>query len=333
MTYQWNPRELTTVFALPAGVADQSLKMAGLPQLKVLIWFARRGTFDPAACAAATGYSAADCADAMQYWVERGILRAEGEPASPVSPLSQAPLPPLQPAAQAGGKPPRPQLPQVLERQRTDRDFAYLIKTAEARLGRPVTPGEMETFAYINEGLGLPAEVILMMLVDALKRGRLKVPSAFRSYLEKMAVSWSDQGIVTVAAAEAELCRRERQEELREKLQTLFSLNRTPTLLQTDAALRWFDEWRFSEEVVKVAYERCREKTGGFNAAYVTRILESWHADGISTPEAARQALVPAKRGGAKPLLSEQADSPGGDAYEQAVADWRPTYKKKGKKT
>ena len=333
MTYQWNPRELANVFALPAGVADRALKLAGPAQLKVLIWFARRGTFDPAACAAATGVSAADCADAMQYWINEGILTTgEAAPVSPVS-VSPPPMPPLKPAADTVGNAARPQLPQVLERQRTDRDFAYLIKTAEARLGRPVTPGEMETFAYINEGLGLPAEVILMMMVDALKRGRMKVPSAFRSYLEKMAASWADQGIVTVAAAEAELCRRERQEQLREKLKTLFSLSKTPTLLQTDAALRWFDEWRFSDEVVKIAYDRCREKTGNFHAAYVTRILESWHAEGISTPEAAREALVPAKRGGAKPLLSEQADSSQWDAYEQAVADWRPTYKKKGKKT
>ena len=330
MTYQWNPRELAALVALPAGVADRTLKLAGPTQLKVLIWFARQGKFDAAACGAAIGASPADCADAIRFWVEAGILVAEGTP-DPL-PRQVTVLPPPVPAAETVQKPARPQLPQVLERQRTDPDFAYLIKTAEERLGRPVTPGEMESFLYINQNLGLPAEVILMMLVDALKRGKLKVPSAFRSYLEKMAASWSEQGILTVAAAEKELCRRERLEELREKLQTLFSLNRTPTLLQAEAALKWFDEWGFSDGVVTVAYERCREKTGGFNASYVTRILESWHEEGITDPEAARQALAPAKKPAGKPLMSEETGGGQKDAYEQAVADWRPVYKKKGKK-
>ena len=76
MKYQWNGEQLGSVFALPAAVVDQHIRMAGSAQLKVLLWFCRHGggCFDAADCSAAIGLSPADCADAMQYWVEAKVL-------------------------------------------------------------------------------------------------------------------------------------------------------------------------------------------------------------------------------------------------------------------
>ena len=80
MTIRWNPEALDEVFALPAQVVDRHIRLAGSAQLKVLLWLARagRGTFDADACAAAIGLSAADCTDALQYWVETGVLSRGG---------------------------------------------------------------------------------------------------------------------------------------------------------------------------------------------------------------------------------------------------------------
>lgn len=328
MTYQWNSDSLSAVMALPTAVVDRALKLAGAPQLKVLLWFTRHGGFDAAACAAAVGIAEGDCRDAMQFWVEMGVLRAEGT-AEVAAPAVSAPVPtpaPVLPAS-APAKVKRPSFREAVARQKSSPDFDYLLKMAEQRLGRTITPAEAETFLYIYDTVGLPAEVILMLLVYAIRNGKVKSRSGFRSYLEKAALSWAENGITTVAAAEEELCRGERRHAVREHVQALFSLTRPLTLLQVEAAVRWVDEWHFSDDMLQIALAKCREKTGDFNANYITRILEGWLADGVTTPEQAAVAAAPRKRQNAKPLLSDEAAVPDATDYERAAADWRPVYK------
>ncbi len=327
MTYQWNSDSLGAVMALPTAVADRALKLAGAPQLKVLLWFTRHGGFDAAACAAATGITEGDCRDAMQFWVEMGIVRAEGAPETPAQKPSAAEFPPLAELPKpAPEKIKRPSFRDAVARQKESPDFDYLLKMAEQRLGRTVSPAEAETFLYIYDTVGLPAEVILMLLVYAVRSGKVKARSGFRTYLEKAALSWAKNGITTVAAAEAELCLQERRHTVREHIQTLFALARPLTLLQTEAAVRWVDEWHFSDDMLLIALAKCREKTGDFNANYVTRVLEGWLADGITTAEQAAAAAAPRKRSNAKPLLSDEATVPDATDYERAAADWRPIY-------
>lgn len=316
-------------FTLPTAAADRALRLASRAQFKVLLWFARHTEdFDVAACAAAVGESEADCADALLFWQEMGVLTDGDAAVPPAAPAPSAPSPDL-PPLDVTPMPKRPQLPDVVAKMRTSNKFRYLAKTAEERLGRAVSPIEQESLLYIYEGIGLPVEVILMLLVSIIPKGKAKSGSAFAHYLEKAAISWSEAGITTIDAAEAELCRQERREAVREHLKTLFSLER-PSLLQVDAACCWIDQWHFSDEVLLVAYERCREKTGGFNANYVTRVLEGWLADGVTTPDQAREALLPKKKTAGKPLLSDEHAAPADtDTYERTAATYRPVYKKK----
>ncbi len=328
MTYQWNSGVMGAVMAVPTAV-EKSLKLASKGQLKVLLWFAANGGFDAAACAAATGLPQAECCDAMSFWVERGILRAEGKE-NPAPPLPAADIEPPKPTPQQEK---RPTFREAVARQKSSADFDYLLKTAEQRLGRSITPGESETFLYIYDTIGLPVEVILMLLVYAVRNGKVKARSGFRTYLEKAALSWAEQGIVTVAAAEAELCQQERRQAVREHIGKLFNMERPLTLLQVDAAIQWMDEWRFSDEMLLLALAKCREKTARVNFNYITRILEGWMAEGISTPEAAAAAAAPKKKPTAKPLLSDEGEVPDATDYERAAADWRPVYTaKKAKK-
>ena len=318
---------LSSVMAIPTAAVDRALRLAGVAQWKVLLWFSRHGRFDVTQCAAATGLSVADCRDAMLFWVETGVVQKTGEePPSTEPAVVSTPQPPSRPAPQ---KPVRPTFPEVVTRQKNSAEFDYLLKTAEQRLGRTITPGEMESFLYIYDTVGLPVEVILMILVYAVENGKVKARSGLRTYLEKVALSWAEQGIVTVALAEEELCRQERRHAVRDHIQALFSLTRPLTLLQVEAAQQWVDEWHFSDEMLLVALAKCREKTGNFNVNYISRVLESWLADGISTPEQAAAAATPRHRAGAKPLLSDNNHPSDSEDYERAAADWRPVYKAK----
>ena len=48
-------------------------------------------------------------------------------------------------------------------------------------------------------------------------------------------------------------------------------------------------EWHFSPDLIREAYERCVDQTGKMNLRYMNKILERWHREGILTLEQAKQ--------------------------------------------
>ena len=85
MSYQINLGEWNSVFAVPSSLVDQHMKLAGAVQLKVLLWVLRHSgeEISDETLAAAVGASPADTRDAMQYWVETGLLTQDGSRLSP----------------------------------------------------------------------------------------------------------------------------------------------------------------------------------------------------------------------------------------------------------
>ncbi len=327
-SYQWNPAAFGKILALPAAVAEQHLKLAGPLQLKVLLWFAsQNGVFDQAACAAACGYSAADCADAMRYWVSAGLLCENGAVPTPVTPAptpslpTAAPNPSLPPAPTPRPRAVKPQMKEVVATQKRSPQFAYLLDTVSARLGKPLTYGDMETLLYLHDTAALPVEIILMVVEYAAQSDRFSM-----RYIEKVALDWADKGITTLAAAEEHLCYLERGQDALLKVQTVCALPRPLSAAATTMALaeKWVFTWQVADELLRYAYSVCLESKGGFHAKYIDRVLENWRAQGIATAEAAMALSASPKKAAAKPT-EEQSE------YEQMVENYLPVYKKKKK--
>lgn len=335
MEYRWNPENLSEVLVLPATVVDKHIKMAGVQQLKVLLWLSRRGkgSFSPESCSKALGISPAECSDALQYWLETGILI----PGTPSDQMSAAPAAGGQAAAvpamqeqvrretSAENKPapaPRPravkpQMPEVLARQKQSGEFAYLLDTVAARLGRLLSHGDMETLLYLYDSAGLPVEVILMVVAYAAAEEKMNM-----RYIEKVALDWADKGIVTISAAEEYLCRMEHRRDAWMKVQSLCELAKAPTAAAMDAAEKWFEDWHLDEGLVRLAYDKCVEKTGKFQYKYMDKILESWRLDGIDTAE---KAQAQSRR---RASASSNETSMDLDDYEDMVRNYVPVYKK-----
>ena len=74
--YCINPKEFSGVFAVPAAVVDRHIKLAGSAQLKALLWIYRHSCepIDIEKLSKAIGISVADVKDALQYWLECGLL-------------------------------------------------------------------------------------------------------------------------------------------------------------------------------------------------------------------------------------------------------------------
>lgn len=319
--YQWNPTAFSQVLALPAAVAEQHLKLAGPLQLKVLLWFASQGgTFDAAACAKAVGYSEADCADAMQYWVAAGLLSQDGAvvpaptPAPVAAPVSLPPAPTPRPRAV------KPQMKEVVATQKRSPQFANLLDTVSARLGKPLTHGDMETLLYLHDTAALPVEIIMMVVEYAAQGDHFSM-----RYIEKVALDWADRGLTTFEAANDHLCFLERGHEALLKVQTVCALPRPLSTSGNTMTLaeKWVFGWQTADDLLRYAYAVCVDSKGGFHAKYIDRVLENWRAQGITTAEQAA-ALS------GKPAKTAVADAPQSE-YEEMVENYLPVYKKKKK--
>ena len=81
MPYSINIDELSNMFAVPSRVADKLIKLSGAIQLKVLLIALNN---NPAKISADVideklGISQIDVTDALNYWVECGILTDAGK--------------------------------------------------------------------------------------------------------------------------------------------------------------------------------------------------------------------------------------------------------------
>ncbi len=334
--YRWNPAGMTRVFALPADV-EKHIRLAGALQLKVLLWLACRGegVFDAEACAAAVGKAAADCADAFDYWMEAGMLlpASGGEALLAAQPVqatvapqpAPTPAPPPQAVPIPRPRPVKPDFTEVLARQQDSTEFAYLLDTASARFGRPISHADMQTLLYLYDTAGIPAEVVLMVIAYAVSKGKINM-----RYVEKVALEWADQGIDTIGAAEKYLCRLERRDAAGARIKTLLGLERSLTAAQMETAEKWLYEWQTSPELIQLAAKLCRTKTGKFNCSYVDKVLESWRLDGIDTPEKARALAEKSRsKSAATPVENSSLDL---DEYERWLIDYVPVYHKKNER-
>ncbi len=307
MQYAWNGKCAFETASIPKAAAAK-LKLAGPLQLRVLLWLAcvGQGHFDAASCAAACGGSPEACTEALHYWAAEGLIAVEA--ASPATATWVAPpTATASPAATAEAAPPaekatvllpvgmtaasRPSRTEVLEVQARDERFAFLLHTASEKLGKALSPADMAVYLHLYGTVGLPPEVILMIIGYAVKNGKARL-----SYIEKTALNWAEQGITTMDAADAYLCHLERLETAWSQVCEWAKLEvACPTLAQKEAAVRWLHEWGFSREITELVLAYAIEKTGKFQATYADRIFERFHALGIRTAEAARQELEPQK--------------------------------------
>ena len=96
----WN-----SVFAVPTSLVDRYLKLAGKEQLQVLLWMLRHGgeAVAPETLARELGTDVGSVLDALDYWVQEGLLTGSKGELSPAA--AQEPTPPICRCACPGPKP------------------------------------------------------------------------------------------------------------------------------------------------------------------------------------------------------------------------------------
>ncbi len=169
----------------------------------------------------------------------------------------------------------------------SDESFKMLCSEVQRLLGKCLNTEEMKILLSFVRYLGLPVEVI-SVLVSYCKdrqhqRGSRYNPS-LRS-IEKEAYRWAEQGIDTLESAAAYIHEQNIRYTQMGQLMNLLQIHgRNLTPAEERYALSWLD-MGFDQEVLAAAYERTCLNTGRLSWQYMNKILQSWNENGIKTAQ------------------------------------------------
>lgn len=316
MSYVLNLGIWNKIFAVPAEIVDKHIKLAGAAQLKVLLWTLRYAgeAFSDDDIAAALSMNKADVSDSMQYWIETGVVVKNENMLAPMplegislqtAPVqtqpesiehntaqvsAQLPVPEKnEPKSVKVQRPEKPDAEYLAKRITSDKSIAFLMQQADNILGRMTSSSDKAALLLLNEYDGLPPEVIIMMLQYLKSIGKINM-----SYIQKVGIAWGEKEIVTVEKAEKEIARLTQGRSAVSIVQRTLGLDiHSPTDREIVTADRWINEWRFSAEMIREAYEICVNAKGKYIPKYVDSILSRWHSANISTVEQARNEQKP----------------------------------------
>ncbi len=279
----WN-----SIFAIPCDVVDKHIKLAGAAQLKVLLFMLRYAgqNISVNKIAKALAMDELDVKDSMRYWVETKVIsepedkkeandgeaaqndaNEETEKASVVA-VKRVPL-----RAQ------RPDSAFVARRINESSEISFLMQEAQVILSRPISGGDSATLLMLHDSDGLPVDVILMIMQYAVSVGKCNM-----RYIEKMAISWAQEEIDTVEKAEKKIIVLENYRKAWTLLEKIIGIeHRSPSAKEDEAANRWINEWKISDELLKEAYDRCINAKGRYILSYMDGIIKRWYGAGAKT--------------------------------------------------
>jgi len=292
MPYRINGAEYQQgVFAVPNRVAEDYLRLAGGLSLKALLWMLRHGgePLDAGAIAKALGKQAEDIEDALEYWIERGLV-TEGGKAPPSVEALPADVPFPTPVSQASAIAPqaiavpqaRPTGTQIADSLDASPDLRWLFREEAPRiLGHPIGYDGQSTLLMLRDTYGLPEDVIPMLLRYCVDIGKKDY-----AYIEKVGQNWGEKEIDSIEKADEKITALKRAKELWPQLCRFTGLSTPkPSPSQSEYLQCWQKDFGYGIDVILSAYYETADNTGKPSFHYMNKALAEWHKAGAKTPE------------------------------------------------
>jgi len=153
----------------------------------------------------------------------------------------------------------------------------YLFRQAEEILEKLLSPSDFELIYSFVDWLGLPVEVVAMLLRFAKSQGKTG-----KRYLETVAIDWAEKGIDTYESAEAYIKEIELKLSNEGKIRAILGIyDRNLTQTEKKYINIWTFEKNIDVELIREAYDRTVVATGKLSWAYMNKILMSWQEAGL----------------------------------------------------
>ncbi len=269
MEYTINTSVFGNTFAVPSAVADKYLKTATHTQLKVLLYFMRNisGGIDPQNIAQALSLPLSEVCDALDFWQQCDMLVGEVKKHTETKTvIINSEL---------------PSRADVIKRGLEDKQLMFLLREAQLKFGRNLKQNESQLIVSLYDDHGMDPSVLLLLLGFAAREGKCNL-----SFIKKTATAWLSQGVETVMDAEAIITKSAKQNLAWQMVQNAFGIERrNPSAKELEYSNLWINEWKISADLLKAAYDACVDSKTKLSMPYIAKIIETWHKDGITTPE------------------------------------------------
>lgn len=201
-----------------------------------------------------------------------------------------------------------------------DHRFAAVCQAAESALGRTLTGAQLKTLFTAYDHLGIPADVLMLLLTDLKTRGG----QVTRKAIAEETYLWADLGLNSLSKATDYLERRDNEApHIRELMTVLGIYDREPTANEK----RYLSEivrQGFNKEAFQMAKDRTESAIGKFSWRYLKAITDRWHKANVHTQEEIL-AFEPATKFSKKNTLAEKnyihQPTPKGE-----LADWEKDW-------
>lgn len=279
------------VFAAPDGVVEY-IKLANGKAAKVIIYLlGNKLSKSVAETAEALGIGTDDVEDALSYWEQVGVIgrtersRPEPQVSETVSPAA-APPREKHTAADEKARPSETHEEnatkmispkEIAERANSSKDIKFLFDSAQEALAKPLTYTEQRTLIWIHDYHGLGADLI-MMIIEFCK----SINKTGISYVEKIALNWTEKNIVTHEQAENEIHIMQNYWSLEGQIKSKLEMNRVFTPKERALIKNWANMGA-GIDLILFAYEKAADATGKISFAYMDKVLSGWADSGVKT--------------------------------------------------
>ncbi len=163
--------------------------------------------------------------------------------------------------------------PDQLREFKSRENTSQLLFIAESYIGRPLTPSEMKSILFFTDALKFSDDLTDYLIQYCVDRGKKDF-----KYIEKVAVSWAEQGITT--PEQAKKCSAKYDRSVYTIMNEL-GKSGSPTLREMEFINRWTKDYGFSMDIITEACERTVLATDRHRFEYAESILSSWLRAGV----------------------------------------------------
>lgn len=292
--YNLNPALYGSVFVVPGEVVDKYIKLASFCAIKTLLWILknRSGDFSVSDISKGIGSSEADVNEALDYWVNEGVLVKDGESAAEYSPVSsdshllskdEKKAPANDSKADISSVHEELLLPtyeQVAVRMDEDRSISDLINQIQIMLGRSTGYDMNARILQMIDGYGFEAEIILRLIQYCIDQNKTS-----NAFILSVAKNWYKNEIFTLEQADAYIDEHGNAQGVYNEFRVLTGLTAPKaTPKQEEFFIKWH-KLGISVEMMVLAYNTTIENTGKISFAYMDKVLVSWNESGYKNPD------------------------------------------------
>ena len=154
-----------------------------------------------------------------------------------------------------------------------------LIDACQQTVGKILNTTEINIIVGMHDQLSLEGEYILMLISYCYENNKSSM-----KYVEKVAFSLCDKGILTAKALEAYLEERKKFASFEWQIKKMFGIgDRDFTKKQEEYVLKWELEYKYGIEIVGLAYDITVDNINKVDFRYIDKILSGWHEKNLRT--------------------------------------------------